>query len=229
MNRTLSFRNTATLRRTLAALTVLVFLVVSVSCQDAVSDALGITSVNASDGEFKDRIAVSWSPVSKTDSAGNTIPLSEYEITRTGGAGTQTFTTSETSYTDTAVVPGVSYTYSVTAKFTDGGEIDVVLADTGYAMDALVLQIYSSAGDGVVNYDGTPDADWFNVLAQEGWTYVVTVTGGGSPTLYRIGSITTAVPASSAGNGVYTYRVPKSDTYHLRMSGADGTVSVHHD
>jgi hypothetical protein len=123
----------------------------------------------------------------------------------------------------------VSYTYSVTAEFTDGATKAVDLSDTGYAMDAVELQVYSSPDDGTVSFNASGDAEWFNFLGQEGWIYRVTVTGGADVDMYREGNIGTSLSAVSAAGGVFRYRLPRSGRYHLRVDGAAGTVSVSHE
>jgi hypothetical protein len=216
--------------RAAAAAILLILSLAIISCEDVVSDALGLTSVEASDGKYSDRIVVTWDAITKNDAEGNPLTLTSYALDRTpGGVVTPSGGVTGTSYTDTTVTAGVSYTYSVTATFSDSSTKSADLTDSGYAMDAASLSIYSSSGDGVVSYTtGAGDA-WFNILGQEGWIYRVTVTGGAGVSLYREGSIATAIAPLSSEGGTVRYRLPRTGTYHLKLAGGSGTVSVSHE
>lgn len=215
------------LTRTGFVLSVIAVSLSVLACEQAVSSALGLTSVEASDGTYSDRVEVSWDTVTDTDASGNARTVQEYTVTRSPATTFPPVT--ETTYTDTSVAPGVSYTYSVTAEFTDGATKAVDLSDTGYAMDATELQVYSSPNDGTVSYDASSDAEWFNFLGQEGWLYRATVTGSAAVDVYREGNIGTALSSVSETGGVFRYRLPRSGRYHLRVNGAAGTVSVSHE
>lgn len=202
------------------------------SCAEAAKSALGITSVNASDGTYPQQIALSWDPVSATDGNGNALVIDYYEVERTEkpSGTTQTFTSAGagTDYTDTSVSPGVAYEYAVTGFFTGGSSKSVTLTDTGYAMDALNLEVYGSPSDGAVAYDTSSGDEWFNFLGQKGWTYDIAVTGGGSIELFRLGTVEVAEVPVSTGTGSVTYRLPYSEIYHVKIEGGSGTVSVSH-
>jgi len=209
---------------------VLVLALITTACEDVVSDALGLTSVEASDGEYTDRIVVTWDPLTKNDAGGNPLTVSSYAVDRSpGGVVTPPGGVTGTTYTDTSITPGVSYTYNVTATFSDSSTKSVDLTDSGYAMDAVTLRIYSSPGDGAVSYSTGAGDEWFNILGQEGWTYRVTVTGGAVVSLYREGSVATAIPLLSSEGGTWRYRLPRTGTYHVKLAGGSGTVSVSHE
>lgn len=202
------------------------------SCTDAAGSGLGFTSVTATDGTYTDRIDVSWSSISKTDSQGNEIPIDRYEIERqekpTGPI--VTFQSSSTDYTDTGVTPGLPYEYSVTGYFTDGTSREIVLSDTGYAMDAVPIDLYASSDDGAIEYDARAVDRWFNFLGQEGWTYTITTTGAGTAlNLYQIGTIEYAeTPTMTAGN-IVTFKIRDSEIHHIKVTGGEGTIIVNYD
>jgi uncharacterized protein YxeA len=203
------------------------------SCVEAAKSALGITSVNASDGTYAQQIELTWDPVSATDENGNELIIDYYEIERTEKPFGPTLPPirsdgSGTEYTDTTVTPGVTYEYSVTGYFTDGSPKEVTLSDTGYAMNATNLKVYGSSSDGAVAYDASAADEWFNFLGQEGWTYDVVVTGSGSIALYRLGTIEVAEVPVSTGSGTAAYVLPDSEIYHVKITGGSGTVSVSH-
>jgi hypothetical protein len=219
----------------MAVLAVLLVLLVS-SCEQFLQAAFDIdapSNVEAGDGVYSDRIVITWNGVEDDPDADPPKVVSKYEVGRvpdwtpTGGPRE----TTDTSYTDTDVTPGVSYSYSVTVVYESGGGNSALFSDTGYAMNAAVLQVYSSPSKGGRSYNASSTAQWFNFLAQEGWTYRVTVASGTTVTVFRQGSVAdgTEVAQKDSGSGYVRYRIPRSDVYHLKLEGGSGTVTVNYE
>lgn len=198
------------------------------------------TGLEASDGDYPDRIVLNWIGVSDTDADGNPRELSYYQVQRDAitvvpGPGTST------SYVDYGPPGGFAvgelYEYRVRAVFTDAAPSDwapLLSIETGYVMDARSILIHHVP----FTYEYTLDGGgWLRFPAQEGWVYRVYVTGSASPVrLLREGDLA-AAEAPSGGPAVsdhdefgtyYRYRTDSSREYYLQLSGS-GTVSIVHE
>ena len=98
-------------------------------------------NVSATDGSFTDKVLVSWNPPSL---GGN---ITGYDLYRNGACSGMPIASGllNTSYTDTAVVPGTIYTYSAKTLSPTGASVCSLL-DTGYPQITPVINV--SATDG---------------------------------------------------------------------------------
>ena len=198
------------------------------------------TDVEASLGEFRDRIEIEWkAPPARETSDGKTIGVEQYRVYREkwnpagSGAweidsiGSPNNSTSNTSFTDTWVVPGVAYRYRIVAEFEDGQDSDVSEYAEGYALDATRLMLYSNETDGARSYNLSGGAAWFEFSAQKGWPYRITMGGGTTEIeVFALGNIREAV-AGESGSGTFAFTPAETTVYHIRVSGSGTrTISV---
>lgn len=208
---------------------ILATVVILSGCDQVIQVVLGVeypTGLEASDGEYRDRIVLTWDGISDTDSNGNPRTLSYYVIERDLVAIDNA---TGTSYTDTdPLVLGQLYDYRIRAVFTDALSSNWSPVETGYVMDARPALIHHQP----FTYEyAVSNGDWLEFPAQEGWYYRVYYTGSAVPTqLVREGDLTAASPASSSdGSGnYYRYLANSSRLYYLQLGGS-GTVSIVHE
>lgn len=198
------------------------------------------TGLEASDGDYADRIVLSWIGVSDTDADGNPRELSYYQVQRdtitvAPGPGTST------SYVDYGPPGGFTigelYHYRVRAVFADAAPSDwapLLSTETGYVMDARSILIHHVPSTYEYTLDG---GGWFWFPAQEGWVYRVYATGSASPVRLLREDDLEAAEAPGGGPAVsdhdeygtyYRYRTDSSREYYLQLSGS-GTVSIVHE
>lgn len=225
--------------------------IIFASCQDPVGSLTGGRPGNleASQGEYPDRIVLTWSAVRDKEDGEDTIRVTGYEIQRDPGWGSPTGAVrevSDTSYIDTSsVTRGTSYTYQVRAIYADGTR-GVMWSDpaSGYALMTSLLSIYSESTrtKGSRSFDTTPTTAggeaWFDFAGQAGWVYrVEPLDASGEPlsetevSLFMKGNIEHAlpdIPAEGADDGSVYFRLPATDFFHIRLEGGSGTVSVSH-
>ncbi len=223
------------------AVLVLLLVLVLVSCDGFFTNTGDPTAMEASDGLHPDRIVITWPAVPDDTTSDPPKTVEEYQIYRTqdwssspGPVGRRT--TKSASYTDTEVNSGVSYTYQSRAVYTDpNGNISYssLLSDTGYALVSTDIQIASSvSGATSYTYDAASPS-WYSFLGQEGWTYRITLDvdfGVTTVELYRQNSIDSSdeLRREIGGPGI-RYRLPRSDVYHLKLSGGSGSFTVIHE
>ena len=199
------------------------------------------TDVEASIGEFRDRIELEWSaPRTRETSDGKTIGVEQYRVYREkwepGGSSGEWVenpivffndTTSNTSFTDEWVGPGVAYRYRIVAEFEDGNASEFSEYAEGYALDATRLTLYSNETDGARSYNLSGGDAWFEFSAQRDWPYRITVTGG-TPDIevFALGNIRES-DADESGPGTYQFPAAETTVYHIRVSDSGtGTISV---
>ncbi|TVQ21917.1 MAG: hypothetical protein EA383_16325 [Spirochaetaceae bacterium] len=197
------------------------------------------TDVEASTGEFRDRIEIEWkAPPARETSDGKTIGVEQYQVYRekwdSGDSewkddpiGSANDTTTDTSFTDEWVVPGVAYRYRIVAEFADGSVSDSSEYAEGYALEATRLILYSNETEGERSFDLSGGDAWFEFSAQRGWPYRITVTGGTPGVeIYALGNIRDIV-ANFPGTGEFSFPAPQTTVYHIRVYGnGTGTISV---
>lgn len=226
----------------LPVLAVLVLLLVLGSCEGFFTDTNDPTTMEASDGLHPDRIVITWPAVPDDTTSDPPKTVEEYQIYRTqdwssspGPVGRRT--TKSASYTDTEVNSGFSYTYQSRAVYTDANDATSfgawLYSDTGYALVSTDIQIASSdSGATSYTYDAASPS-WYSFLGQEGWTYRITLDvdfGVTTVELYRQNSIDSSdeLRREIGGPGI-RYRLPRSDVYHLKLSGGSGSFTVIHE
>ncbi len=200
------------------------------------------TDVEASIGEFRDRVELEWkAPPARETSDGKTIAVEQYRVYREkwnpagSGAwedspiGFASDTTSDTSFTDEWVGPGVAYRYRIVAEFEDGNASEFSEYAEGYALDATRLTLYSNETDGARSYNLSGGDAWFEFSAQRDWPYRITFSTSNGTTgieVFALGNIREAV-AGESGPGTYQFPAPETTVYHIRVSvSGTGTISV---
>jgi parallel beta-helix repeat protein len=146
---------------------------------------------------------VSWDP--PADDGGS--PINSYYIYRSGTL-ISTVTSTQTSYMDTDVINGITYTYNVSARNIMGkGPLSLGESGTPMTLPSVPQNIQFHEGDGYVNLTWSPPAD-----------------DGGSPIteyfIYRNGSLFASVSSTqhwyndtSVVNGVnYTYTISANNS-----------------
>src|SRR5439155_16558867 len=152
-------------------------------------------------------VHLSWA--GSTDNVG----VTEYAITRTGGAGDPTTFNAGTSttYDDTTAALGTAYSYSVTAidatnnSSTASNTASITPGDASPPTTPTNLTATPGTGDAVhLAWDGSID----NVGVTD---YVVSRTGGGPALTFHTGTLTTYDDTSAAANTPYSYAVVAKD------------------
>ncbi len=198
------------------------------------------TDVEASIGEFRDRVELEWkAPPARETSDGKTIGVDFYRVYREkwnpagSGAwedspiGFASDTTSDTSFTDEWVGPGVAYRYRIVAEFEDGNASEFSEYAEGYGLDATRLTLYSNETDGTRSFNLSGGDAWFEFSAQNGWPYRITMSGGATEIeVFALGNIREAV-ADESGSGTFPFTAAETTVYHIRVSGSGTrTISV---
>lgn len=156
------------------------------------------SGVSATDGDFNDKIVISWSPVTAAAS---------YEVFRSVSSDFATATSrgtpTTTSFEDTNITVGTTYFYWVRARDAGSNTSSPSISDTGFAAAAgsggggtLLLQRYNQSGEFVVPAGVT--SLWAKLWAPGG--------GGGSgraPFLVIPPSGTTIYGGGGGGSGQY--------------------------
>ncbi len=206
------------------------------------------TNVSATDGEFGDRIEITWtapdlSESNEEEDEDTEKQLLRYEIERQTITGDQTGLISNdynvdattTKYTDNALQQGVVYEYRVRAVFNDG-TYTWSIADTGYAITARDILVGSDLGRYPRDYDTTQAPSnangkiWFQFPVQTGWRYEIqTVKADSTPaeTDVRLLSETKLEPAteeSSEAGSIFT--AIRGGFHYVELGGGSGTVTV---
>ncbi|MFO8044029.1 MAG: fibronectin type III domain-containing protein [Alkalispirochaeta sp.] len=175
---------------------------------DSIGNSDRPTNVSASDGEFSDRIEISWTapnPVEEDAENGDESPeLIGYDVRRwdaeTGSvrlsdtvSRVNPLGSDTTSYVDTrsSLRLGVLYEYEIIAVYSDNTTTSSTI-DTGYAISATDIPAGSNLDDHRRSYDTTqaPTAAggkvWFRLLVQRGWSYEVRAVEDASTTEVRM-------------------------------------------
>jgi len=132
-------------------------------CQDIFNSILhspAPVGVEASDGDYPNRIEVSWSAPDLSDESWEGAEVNYYEVDWGTGSGT----TSSTSYTIYPVSAATEYSVTVTAHL-DTGETGSA-SDSGFAMDA--EKLVWAAGGSSYTISGE---QWYETMLQEGFSY----------------------------------------------------------
>ncbi|MFO7848940.1 MAG: fibronectin type III domain-containing protein [Spirochaetia bacterium] len=184
------------------------------------------SNVEATDGEYRDRIEVTWDEVN-TD--GKDYSVDYYEIERRelvvnsneweNWTEDWLDTGTDTSYADTSVVSGKAYQYRVRAVFDNGDSSFSSNSAEGYAMDATSLKVYSSPDEAEGEVD-VAAGSWVEFPAQKGWIY--TITTNATVDVYMLGNIRDAIHSES---GTFTFTATKSEIHHIKVGG-ETTISV---
>ncbi|MFW5695242.1 MAG: fibronectin type III domain-containing protein [Alkalispirochaeta sp.] len=216
---------------------------------NALADSDRPTDVSATDGEYGDRIVISWMAPNvsaddgEEDDGEEEANLVGYDIFRApsdGGTSAKLngnlVDPDDTSYVDSGLglQQGVPYEYTVRAVFSDtdvGGES---LPDTGYAITARDIQVGSTLGRYERAYDtsSAPTSAggkvWFRFPAQQGWEYEVqvesTTTDSTDVRLLSEKELEPAPDTSSEAGSIFT--AERSGLHYVELAGGSGTVSV---
>jgi len=157
----------------------------------------------SSDGDYTDRVQVTW------DAAGGATSYEVYRATSAGGAKTKIGTPSSTSFDDTGIVVGTTYTYWVKACNTWVCS-DYSGADDGHAGLAAPQLIYPT--DGSVVKDWKPPFEWnASSGAIEYKLQVDDDSDFSSPLIDITTGGTSYTPTSPLADGTYSWRVRASD------------------
>lgn len=218
---------------------------------DSIGNSDRPTNVSASDGEFSDRIEISWTaPNPGEEEDGNENPeLIGYDVRRwdaeTGSvrlsdtvSRVNPLGSDTTSYVDTrsSLRLGVLYEYEIIAVYSDNTTTSSTI-DTGYAISATDIPAGSNLDDHRRSYDTTqaPTAAggkvWFRLLVQRGWSYEVRAVEDASTTDVRmlherqLEELALA-PTEDSETGPYTFTADRNGFYFIELSGGSGTVSV---
>jgi hypothetical protein len=127
-----------------------------------------IKNVQASDGEFTNKVTISWT--TRSDAEGYTVYRSQTDDSSTASAISGELTSG--TYDDTTASPGTVYFYWIKGRFTDGTE-SFSYSDSGYRAVAGA----PDAPQNVAASDGVADQSYVQVA----WD---AVSGGGI--VYRI-------------------------------------------
>jgi len=194
--------------------------------------------LKASDGKYADRIELSWHAPTVEDTNGNIRVIAEYQVFRSPafelaqqtdgqyrGVGTAT------AWVDDSVEAGELYTYSVRAKFAADGLSPVYSSDsadeTGFAMDADPVLVYSPTATPVTYRIDSGDTAWFTFLLQKGWIYGI-ATSSDEPLTTADSDIRVriepdldpvAVRTGGAAEIDVEFTAPASEAVYVRISG----------
>ncbi|HOX31873.1 MAG TPA: fibronectin type III domain-containing protein [Spirochaetales bacterium] len=155
-------------------------------CQDlfnAILHSPAPVGVEASDGDYPDRISVSWSAPDLSDESWDGAEVSYYEVEWSweGGSGSSSHLYS-TSYTISSVAEAEEY-YVTVAAHLDTGETGSA-SDSGFAMDAEKL-VWASGGS---SYTISGER-WYETMLQEGFSYRFAFSATGSVAFYPYESL----------------------------------------
>ena len=197
-------------------------------CEDILrSLADAPTNVEASQGEYRDRVVITWDEVRPT----GVKEVIGYEVSRSPGglSGDGRVDATTTSYTDTNADPGEAYSYTVRARFDDGDVSPSSRTVTGYALEAQRLTVYTHEANDGWSASRT-GVRWYTFAAVAGWEYRITLSGGGASdstvTVYRRGDIDSPVrTAASYGSAPLEFSPGNVDDYHVKVVSS-GTVTV---
>jgi hypothetical protein len=135
---------------------------------DQVTPDYVVKNIQASDGEYTDKVAVTWD--ARSDALGYTV----YRNTTDDGSSATAISSelAVTSYDDTTATPGTIYYYWVKARFESGADV-IGYSDSGYRKDAAGPDKPQnvSASDGVVGQTYV-QVDW-DVVSGAGIMYKV--------------------------------------------------------
>ncbi len=228
----------------------ILLLIVLVSCDtplDVITDSDRATNVSATDGEFGDRIEITWTAPDLSESTEDEdedeeVTINGYDILRASPSGGETILNGNlvdagaTSYVDSglALQQGVPYEYRVRVIFSNG-DVGVSLADTGYAISARDipvgsrLRLYERDYDTATALSSANGKVWFQFPVQAGWRYEIeTVPGDSSPaTEVRLLSERKLEPApkeSSDAGSIFT--AIRGGLHYVELSGGTGTISI---
>lgn len=200
----------------------------------------------ATDGTNSDSIEITWGEMIITEDNNEISPVS-YSI-EGRKEGDPSFSLLQdglttTQYTDSTVIPGVTYYYQVTALYPDD-TTDTTIPDSGFAMNASILSIGSAAQQYFSQGTAGPvetQYKWYKIMAQGGWQYTVKTYSAGNPsadtviTLYGnddiIDDITTNDDYSAPFSQI-THTFTASGIYYIKvevlLSSKDFNISMWH-
>ncbi len=221
---------------------IILFLVFSIySCESILNDTIGgfTISIDASDGEYKDYIEVSWNIPDLTyeDADGNELNYEyDYLILKRDGSEILNTTNISTTYKDYASNYGVHNSYELIIYYKDiyNDAKSIEDSDEGFRIHKEIVQISSGIYDessGVyTTSDGIDGSIFFEVYLQKGWTYHFWIkdAGGYAPTpkvyLYKSEDLMveeSLIDPEGAAYPEITYVAEKSGKFLLQVESTN--------
>ncbi len=186
------------------------------------------TNVEATIGEYTDRIEVTWDGVNTED---KDYSVDYYEIERRvwdvdSWTGSLTISDiSENYYKDNSVLSETPYQYRVRAVFNNNEPpSDFSAYAEGYAMDAEDLKIYLSKNKDEGEIDAAADS-WVEFLAQKGMVYTITTGAAVEVKVYELGNIREEIHSHNV-SGESTFTPKNSEIHHIKAGTGGTTISV---